>query len=156
MTLQVQESRLPIIRSPNFQDVTWDVPMEAIPLVVGNEKGGNLHITTLQDYLKNFRDYLHKPSGWTGTNNSLLAPERDSHVIMSAQACFLPIPAGEEATFNVAIYNYQSTATDPAVLAIVASSRGTSAQVLGSQSMYRSDVLIYHIKSKRSPVVRKI
>jgi hypothetical protein len=134
MTLQVETQRLPVIRQPNFEDTTWDVPMEAIPLVVGNEKGGNLHTTTLQDYLKNFRQYLHKPSGWAGSNNSLLAPERDSHVIMSAQACFLPIPQGDETTFNVAIYNYQSTASDPAVLAIVASSRGTSAQVLGAEN----------------------
>lgn len=36
---------------------------------------------------------------------------------------------GQETSFNVALYNYQSTRENPAVLAIVATSKGTSAQV---------------------------
>ncbi len=131
VTLQVEGRQLPVIRSPNFEDLTWDIPMEKIPLVVGNEKGGNLHTVTLKQYLENFRNYLHKPNGWKGHKTSLLAA-RDSHVVTSAQACFLPIPATDEAKFNVAIYNYQTRAKDPAVLAIVASSKGTSAQILTS------------------------
>jgi len=49
---------------------------------------------------------------------------------MSAQACFLPVPKGEEASFNVAIYNYQTTPGDPAILALTATSQGTSAQIV--------------------------
>lgn len=57
---------------------------------------------------------------------------------MSAQACFLPIPKEGEAPFNVAIYNYQSSRRDPAVLAIVSTAQGTSAQVLqgGKEKLY--------------------
>jgi hypothetical protein len=39
------------------------------------------------------------------------------------------VPEGGESKFNVAIYNYQSSARDPAVLAIVVNSSGSSAQV---------------------------
>lgn len=131
MTLQVNGNRLPVIRSPNFQDVTWDVEIEKIPLVIGNEANEMLRTVTLKEYLRNFRDYLHdaSPANWAGSAKSLLA-DRDSHVIMSAQACFLPIPKADDAKFNVCIYNYQSRKDSPAVLAIVASAKGTSAQIL--------------------------
>lgn len=145
MTLQVDGRMLPVIRSPNFEDLTWDIPMEKIPLVVGNEKGGNLHTVTLKQYLDNFRNYLHQPNGWKGHRTSLLAAARDSHVVTSAQACFLPITASDETKFNVAIYNYQTRSDDPAVLAIVASSKGTSAQVLTSHDG-KHRLLIYYNK----------
>jgi hypothetical protein len=45
--------------------------------------------------------------------------QSDTHVIMSSQCCFLPIETGKETTFNVALYNYQSRKSDPAVLVIV-------------------------------------
>jgi len=139
MTLQVNDRRLPVIRTPNFEDLTWDVEIDKIPLVVGNESGEPLRTVTLKEYLQNFRDYLHNPNDWTGSNRSLLA-DRDTHVIMSAQACFLPVPKTGEAKFNVAIFNYQSTPSNPAVLAIVATAAGTSAQVVecsgGAQKLY--------------------
>ncbi len=95
--------------------------MDKIPLVVGNEiAGGNLYTVTLKEYLENFRLYMHNPPSWKGSQTSLWAQQRDSHVIMSSQACFLPVPQGGEAKFNVSIYNYQSSKNHPAVLAIVA------------------------------------
>lgn len=48
MTLQVEGSMMPIIRSPNFTDLTWDVPVEKINLVVGNEVGGPLYKVLLR------------------------------------------------------------------------------------------------------------
>jgi len=138
MTLNVHDNNLPIIRFPNFEDLTWDVEMDKIPLMVGNEHGENLRRTNLKEYLENFRDYLTAPSSWPGTNRSLYCAERDSHVIMSSQSCFLPIPPnGGESPFNVQIYNYQSYHGAPGVMAIVASSKGTSAQILqGAQKLY--------------------
>jgi hypothetical protein len=142
MTLNVENNALPLIRHPNYEDLTWDVAMDKIPLVVGNElSGGQLYTVTLKEYLQNFRMYLHKPESWKGSNTTLLAESRDSHVIMSSQACFLPVAAGGEAKFNVSIYNYQSSSRNPAVLAIVATAQGTSAQVVeggsrGGQKLY--------------------
>jgi hypothetical protein len=108
MTLQVEENKLPLVRNPNFTDLSWEVSMEKIPLVVGNEKGGVLFPTSLKEYLQNFRSYLHNPKSWKGSKNSLYDAERDSHVIMSSQACFLPVMKGSETEFNVAIFNYQA------------------------------------------------
>jgi len=57
---------------------------------------------------------------------------------------FLPVPKdGGEAKFNVAIFNYQSSKDNPAVLAIVANEQGTSAQIVenigGGQKLYFND-----------------
>ena len=141
MTLSVDKRDMPLIKNTsNFDDETWDVEIEKIPLLVGNEDGSMLRTVTLKEYLGNFRDYLHAPSKWPGSSKSLLAPEKDQHVICSAQTCFLPIPASGEAKFNVAIMNYESRSKDPAVLAIVASANGTSAQVLDSSE----ELHLYH------------
>jgi hypothetical protein len=56
--------------------------------------------------------------------------ERDTHVLVSAQAAFLPIPREGKAEFNPVIFNYQSYAGDPAVLTIVATREGTSATII--------------------------
>lgn len=73
--------------------VPRDVPMERIMLRVGNEKGEQaLRTVSLRTYLAELRSFLHRPDGWAGTNSSLYDETRDSHVIVSAQACFLPVP----------------------------------------------------------------
>jgi hypothetical protein len=82
--------------------------------------------------LANLRNYLTEPSSWKGNQTSLLAP-RDSHVLVSAQACFLPIPQGGTAKFNPVLFNYQSSAKNPAVLTILASREGTSMTVIDNQ-----------------------
>jgi len=143
MTLRVEDSDLPVIRSPNYEDLTWDVPIDKIPLVIGNEHGERLRTITLKEYLQSFPFYLHSSNKWKSSNISLLAP-RDSAVIMSSQACFLPVPKdGGEAKFNVAIFNYQSSKRNPAVLAIGANEKGTSAQIVenvgGGQKLYFND-----------------
>jgi len=133
MTLEVEDHRLPVIRPPNYEDLTWDVPIEKIPLMVGNEHGEPLRRVTLKDYLKDFNNFLHYPNR-TQDVKSLYAD--DKNVLMSAQACFLPV-ANMGTLFNVAIYNYHSSDRNPAVLAIVASSQGTSAQILeGKQKLF--------------------
>jgi len=139
MTLAVEGTSMPLVKaSSNYVDESWDVEIEKIPLVVGNEDGTMLRTVTLKEYLQNFRDYLSNPSSWKGTRKSLLRDD-DKHVICSAQACFLPMPKEGDAKFNVEIYNYQSSRGNPAVLAIVASANGTSAEILeGRQRLYHN------------------
>jgi len=139
MTIQVQAqdpetgayalTLMPVIRYPNFSDLTADISPDDFYLLVGNERGQPLHRVTLTEYLGNIREYLSDPNSWTGEVTSLLA-ERDTHVLVSAQAAFLPIPAEGQATFNPVLFNYQSYAGDPAVLVIVATREGTSATVI--------------------------
>ena len=120
---------MPVIRYPNFSDLTADIPLDRFYLMVGNEDGEELQRITLEEYLGNFRRYLSDPDSWKGWGKSLLA-DRDTHVLVSAQAAFLPVPQEGEAEFNPVIFNYQSSEGDPAVLTIVATREGTSATVI--------------------------
>ncbi|PSR12717.1 hypothetical protein C8255_26245, partial [filamentous cyanobacterium CCP3] len=129
MTIQVQQRDpdtgryqlhlMPVIRHPNFADLSADIPLENFLVLVGNERGEDLRRVPLNELLGDLRRYLHEPESWTGRRQSLLAP-RDSHVLVSAQACFLPIPQSGLATFNPVLFNYQSRPGDPAVLTILA------------------------------------
>jgi hypothetical protein len=133
MTIQVadgtQVTCMPVIRHPNFSDKTADVSIDDVMLRVGNERGAPLTSITLRDYLRDLRAHLSTPSSWAGTETSLLAP-REKDVLVSAQACFLPVAASGKAEFNPVLFNYQSYAGAPAVLAIVATREGTSATII--------------------------
>jgi hypothetical protein len=139
MTIQVEHQHpktkdsslhlMPVIRFPNFSDKTADVKLDELFVKVGNEKGNALKKVSLRDVLQNLRSYLSQPNSWKGSQNSLLAP-RDTHVLVSAQACFLPIPQGGIAKFNPVLFNYQSSAKNPAVLTILATREGTSVTVI--------------------------
>lgn len=136
MTIQVKNGGtvtcMPVIRHPNFSDRTADVSLDEVFLRVGNEKGGTLRRVCLRAYLRDLKSHLSDPGSWKGSRTSLLAP-REKEVLISAQACFLPVPKEGEATFNPVLFNYQSYAGAPAVLAVVASREGTSATVIDNQ-----------------------
>jgi hypothetical protein len=144
LTIQVQHgtprervcTAMPVIRYPNFHDISADLDPENFYLLVGNEQGDEeLTPVSLRDYVWGLRGYLHDASDWPGRRLGLWAP-RDSVVLVSAQAVFLPIPEDGEATFNPVLYNYQSYEGDPAVLAIVATREGTSAAIIDNSSEY--------------------
>jgi hypothetical protein len=124
-----QLALMPVIRYPNFSDLTVDIRLDEFYLLVGNETGTGLKRVSLREYLGNFRAYLNDPNSWSGRRDSLLA-ERDSYALVSAQAAFLPIPEQGKAEFNPVIFNYQSYQGDPAVLTIVATREGTSATII--------------------------
>jgi hypothetical protein len=126
---QYQLSLMPVIRYPNFSDLTADIPLTDFFVMVGNERGEALHKVSLREYLGNFRLYLHDAGSWAGEGTSLLA-ERDSHLLVSAQAAFLPVPQAGQAEFNPVIFNYQSYQGDPAVLTLIATRQGTSATII--------------------------
>jgi hypothetical protein len=136
MTIQVAHDNkvtcMPVIRYPNFSDKTADVTLDDVFVRVGNERGKPLERVRLRDYLSKLRAYLSKPKSWAGTDASLLAPN-EKEVLVSAQACFLPVPKSGKAEFNPVLFNYQSYAKCPAVLAIVATREGTSATIIDNQ-----------------------
>ncbi len=119
MTLAVKEDRaasgvklMPVIRTPNFADVTQDVPIETFKL---NYKGT---VTTLKAVLEDLK----------------LLDVRDTQVLTSSQCCVLPVVPKQKTQFAVQLFNYQSYDEDPAVLVILASKSGTSVQVLNSSN----------------------
>jgi len=140
MTIQVQQmypgsqnyssTYMPVIRYDNFSDKTADISPDQFYLLAGNENGKSLKPVTLKEFLKDITKYLHNPEGWKNQNRSLLA-KRDSHVLVSAQACFLPVPKDGKAKFNPFLFNYQSYGNDPAVLTILATREGTSVSTGG-------------------------
>jgi len=152
MTLSVQNAPLPIFRYKNYTDLTWDIPLEKIPLVVGNELDGKLYTVTLKEYLQTFKMYLSDPTNWAGSRISLLG-SKENYAICSAQACILPVPKNGEAVFNVSIYNYRSTPRNPAVLAIVSTAEGTSAQVVEGDTFSGSQKLYFNQKGERASFV---
>ena len=120
---------MPVIRHPNFEDITGDLDPRAITLLVGNQSGRSLQRISLYDFLAQPTRFLSDPRSWPARRPSLLAP-RDTRVLASAQACFLPVPREGLATFNPVLFNYQSMPGQPAVLAILATRQGTSVTVI--------------------------
>ena len=141
---------MPVLRFDNFSDVTADVPLDRLFLRVGNERGRTLRPASLKSVLGNLRGYLHDPGSWAGSGRSLLAG-RDSHVVVSAQACFLPVPLSRAATFTPMLYNYQSSPGDPAVLTLVATREGTSVQIVDNDGGYMSEELPFNQDGMAAP-----
>lgn len=123
---------MPVIRTPNFSDITTDIDPRDFTLLVGNQTGGSLKRVSLYDFLSTPTRFLSKPSSWLGHHKELLS-SRDSKVLVSAQACFLPVPREGLATFNPVLFNYQSMSGDPAVLTILATREGTSTTIIDNK-----------------------
>ena len=140
---------MPVIRFDNFSDKTADIDTDTFWLRVGNERGASLRAVSLAQFLQSPRSFLHDASR-AGATRSLWAG-RDSHVLVSAQACFLPIPQQGAATFTPVLYNYQSYPGNPAVLTITATREGTSTQVIENEGGYLSEVLTFNQNGMRAP-----
>eukprot|EP01112_Ceratiomyxa_fruticulosa_P020264 TRINITY_DN6859_c0_g1_i1.p2 TRINITY_DN6859_c0_g1~~TRINITY_DN6859_c0_g1_i1.p2 ORF type:complete len:475 (+),score=95.68 TRINITY_DN6859_c0_g1_i1:2151-3575(+) len=136
ITLFSDGQKMPVVKYPSYQDHTFraSVPIEKIPLVVGNETGSPLYTITLREYLENFRMYLTdaSPSNWPGRKSSLLAP-RDSYVSVNTQATLLPIPVRGELEYNVSVTNFHCNPGRPVVLCIVSTIHGTSAHIIDAR-----------------------
>lgn len=155
MTIGVRDSQgalhpMPVFRFNNFHDKTADLDAKDMWLRTGNATGKALESTRLVDLLDGIRDHLHDPSSLRGQSDSLLS-SRDSHLLVSAQACFLPIASAGSATFTPVLYNYQSSEGAPAVMTIVATREGTSLQVIENSSGYMSEELFFNEDGERAP-----
>lgn len=129
VTLDVSSSSFPIIGTNNYEDPNFDMPIDRFSVNVGNENlcavgnESSLQRISFKEYLKNLSKYLS-----SNVKGSMYLP-RDEKILTSAQACILPLSNGK-VSFNVRIHNYQYDNVDPAVLVVVASPHGTSAQLL--------------------------
>ncbi len=140
MSLQVQSrdkdsdklklTLLPVLRHPNFSDKTADLPLDKFYVLVGNEDGQPLRKVSLRQYLSNPKEYMSFPDSWTLPGDATLLAQRDTHALVSAQACFLPVPQAGRVEFNPVLFNYQSSKENPAVLTILATREGTSMTII--------------------------
>ncbi len=139
MTLVVRSDnkdvRMPMIRYPNYKDLTTDVPSHVFHVPVGNEKRHEiLDKILLSDYLGD------------------LFCSRDSNILTSVQCCVLPVRAGKVTEFTVQLFNYQSEDDDPAVLAVMVTRGGTSSQIITrkNQNLLFNDELVGKYLSVKS------
>jgi len=124
---------MPVIRFPNFSDLTCELDPRDFTLLVGNERGRKLTRVSLYEFLENPTRFLSNPASWPGRGPKTLLAPRDQRVLVSAQACFLPVPQRGKATFNPVVFNYQSIENDPAVLTILATRQGSSTTVIDNK-----------------------
>jgi hypothetical protein len=117
MTLRSKGKDCQVIRRPNFADITVDHSIDNFKVTVGNEDNSTLRQIPLTEYLENLKIYV----------------DDDEKILCSTQACILEGDSGD-IPFNVRLYNYQTTTENPAVLVIIASNQGTSAQVLDAKT----------------------
>lgn len=129
---RIEPVLMPVIRGSNFEDVTGEMDPRDFTLLVGNEDGRSLKRVSLYEFLLTPSRFLNDPSSWTARSKTLIAP-RDEKVLVSAQACFLPVPQTGKATFNPVLFNYQSAPDNPAVLTILATREGTSTTVIDNK-----------------------
>jgi hypothetical protein len=121
---------MPVMRHDDFTDRTADVKIEKIMIPVGNQReNGQLELVSLDELLKNPEQYMTLPNKGKIKGDSLFA-KRDTHVLVSAQHAFLPVPKEGKATFYPVIFNYQSTKKNPGVLAILVTRQGTSMTII--------------------------
>ena len=152
MTLYVDNIRMPIIRKPNFSDVTYDLPIDFFKVCVGNENDKERKIISLKKLIQDIKVYSNNY-----TINDLLC-DRDEQILSSAQCCLLPCKENSNVNFCIDLYNYQSINDDPAVLVITSSKDGTSIQVLEShnEKLYFNDNgNAYDFKAERLADIRK-
>lgn len=152
MTLNVNNTRMPIIRKPNFFDITYDLPIDFFKVCVGNESDGNRKIISLKELIKNINIYTGNP-----LIKNLLC-ERDDIILSSTQCCLLQCAKNKSVNFSVDLYNYQSQDDEPAVLVLTSSKDGTSIQVLDSnnEKLYFNDNgEAFDFKAERLADVRK-
>lgn len=128
VTLDVDDKSFPIIGTENFKDQTHDMPISRFSVNVGNEKssvdtGESMRHISFKEYLENLSQYVSAT-----VKGSMYLP-RDDKILTSSQCCILPLNSGK-VPFNVRIHNYQYDNDDPAVLVVVVSPHGTSAQLL--------------------------
>lgn len=128
MTLVLKDgTKMPVIRAPNFEDPTEDLNLSSFSVPVGNEKGVASRMVSLDNYLRNLDTYLPEHTSVESIN---LLKDDETTLLASSQCCVLPVDKKGEVEFAVQLFNYQSRAKHPAVLVLMVSKDGTSAQVV--------------------------
>ncbi|MCC7383809.1 MAG: hypothetical protein IT384_18350 [Deltaproteobacteria bacterium] len=136
--------QMPLVRSPNLQDVTADIDLKKFMLPVGNAQGKEPTMKSLEDVLKHPWELMHDPSQWplktkSGKNKGLYVAGVDGQARVSAQTSLLALSEkGGVATFNPTAFSYSSfqdpkDGVQPTVLTIMVTPEGTSMQVLGKR-----------------------
>jgi hypothetical protein len=135
MTLAVEGELCPVVRKPNFTDLTCDLPINQFKVKVGNEDGKEtLELISLKEYLSSI------PSKNGPVN---LIRDRDNKILVSSQACILPLTDGK-VEFRPKLYNYQTRSDSSALLVVLSTSTGTSSQIM----LDKPQDLVYNLNGR--------
>lgn len=150
---QIQTHVMPIIRLPNFEDKTVDVDLSEVTIPMGNAWG-------VKPFGVSLKTVLERLSTFTSFEEPIesLYLERDSQVLVSAQTSVLPVPSKGQAYFVPSLYNYSSSAGNPATLVLLVSNRGTSVTVLENnrdkiQSGESGQIIYHNDNGEKKPFV---
>lgn len=138
---------MPVIRHVKYIEKTCHIPVSNFILQVG-QSNETLKSITLNSMLEHWQDFLFdKQSIDPGSSKSLLEGKGDSHAVVSAQACLLPMEPNSG--FYPYIYNYKSYYNCPGVLCITSSTQGTNITISGRDA---DDHKLYsNANGKRAP-----
>jgi uncharacterized membrane protein YgcG len=161
-----QPHLLPVIRHPNFRDVTADVPADRFAIRVGNAGSPRtLRTVPLAQVIASLSGYLSDRMSVFSERDDFSDP-RDTHYLVSAQFVFVPLTESGVATFTPHIFNYASRPGRPAVLTLVATREGTSITVVENtrdrtawgQTLYfnASGTNALYTAERRSSVVARV
>jgi hypothetical protein len=152
LSLQVGKSGVPVIRHEKYMSRTCHLEVSKFMLLVGNSQSSDsatFKAITLSSFLENWQDFLtDKRSLDPSSSKSLLEGKSDSHLIVSAQACFLPLSQGRCEFYPIA-YNYKSYFNCPGILSIIATRQGTSITISGREG--DDHKLYFNENGKRTP-----
>jgi hypothetical protein len=146
---------MPVMRHDNFTDKTADIKIDKIVIPIGNQnEGGKLELVSLKELLENPEQFMSNNGKGKIKGGSLIA-KRDTHVLVSAQHAFLPVPKEGKATFWPVIFNYQSTKKNPAVLTILVTRQGTSFTIIDNNrdAMSGGQRLFFNSGGKKAPLI---
>jgi hypothetical protein len=125
MTLNIPSlGRMPVIRKPNFADLTFDLPIEQLTCPINNENMTAFQTNNNELETISLRHYLENIGQYTSDQIPSMYLPRDEKILVSTQYCLLPCKTNK-VEFNVNLYNYQAN-----VLTVVVTSQGTSCQLI--------------------------
>ena len=147
-TVLINNTRMPIIRKPNYSDSTWDVSLDSIPITIGNQTGADQYsqpqTVSLRQYLTNFSEYISSSGkGISDTktdddskelpskSTANLLASSDTTVIMNTSCTLLPgnISTGN-IEFSLGTFNWKTSLKNPACLYIISTYSGTSSVIV--------------------------
>ena len=147
-TVLINNTRMPIIRKPNFSESTWDVSLDSIPITIGNQTKVDQYsqpqIISLRQYLTNFSDYMsssgkgvdadakdEETKETTSKPKANLLASTDNTVTMNTSCVLLPSNINTGNTeFALGTFNWKTSLNNPACLYIISTYSGTSSVIV--------------------------
>ena len=140
-----EDFNVPMVRTPNLQDVTADIDLDKFMINVGNAKGKSSEKVSLKDVLKApWKHLMNDESKWplrdaSGKPQGVYVSGVDEEARVAAQHAIFPVAPDGTTTFtptarSYTSYNHKDHGPQPTVLNIVVTHEGASMEILGDDA----------------------